>query len=85
MGKMDISATLILPTTCIQKFVLKQKLTYMFIFTLLCGASKGFMTAFKAFIKPFEAPQRSEKIKIYVNFLYSSGIETRRVNKTTTL
>ena len=26
--------------------------------------------AFKAFIKPFEAPQRSEKIKIYVN-LYS--------------
>ena len=31
-----------------------------FIFTLLCGASKGFMNALKAFIKPFEAPQRSE-------------------------
>ena len=36
----------------------------MFIFTLLCGASKGFIKAFKALIKPFEAPQRSVKIKI---------------------
>ena len=35
-----------------------------FIFTLLCGASKGFMKAFKASIKPFEAVQRSVKIKI---------------------
>ena len=25
---------------------------------LLCGASKGFMKAYKVFIKPFEAPQR---------------------------
>ena len=32
----------------------------IFIFRLHCGASK----AFKAFIKPFEAPQRSMKIKI---------------------
>ena len=31
---------------------------------LLCGASKGFMKAVKAFIKPFEAPQRSMKITI---------------------
>ena len=36
----------------------------MFIFTLLCGASKDFMKAFKAFIKPFEASQRSVNIKI---------------------
>ena len=42
----------------------KKKLTYIFIFTLLGGASKGFMKALKAFIKPFEAPQRSLKIKI---------------------
>ena len=42
----------------------ERKLTLIFIFTLLCGASKGFMKAFKAFIKPFEAPQRSVKIKI---------------------
>ena len=30
----------------------------------LCGASKGFIKALKAFIKPFEAPQRSVKTKI---------------------
>ena len=38
----------------------------IFVFTLLCGASKGFMKAFKGFktIKPFEAPQRGVKIKI---------------------
>ena len=35
----------------------------IFISTLLCGASNGFIKAFKAFIKPFEAPQRSMKIK----------------------
>ena len=34
----------------------EKKLTYIFIFTLLCGASKGFMKALRAFIKPFEAP-----------------------------
>ena len=34
-----------------------------FSFALLFGASKGFMKAFKAFIKPFEVPQRSAKIK----------------------
>ena len=39
----------------------EKKLSYIFIFTLPCGASKGFM---KVFIKPFEAPQRSMKIKI---------------------
>ena len=35
----------------------------MFIFTLLSGASKGFMKALKPFIKPFKAPQRSVKKK----------------------
>ena len=29
------------------------------------------MKALKAFIKPFEAPQRNVKIKIYVSFLSS--------------
>ena len=42
----------------------EKKLTQILIFTLLCGASKGFMKALKAFIKPFEAPKRSVKIKI---------------------
>ena len=38
------------------------------------------MIIFRAFIKPFEAPQGSAKIKIYVIFLSLSGIETGRVN-----
>ena len=42
----------------------------MFTFILLCAASKGFMKAFKAFIKPSEAQQRSVKIKIHVNFFF---------------
>ena len=41
------------------------------MFTLLCSASKGFMKAFKGFIKPFEAPQKSVKMKVQVNFLFS--------------
>ena len=35
----------------------------------------------KALIEPFEAPQRSVKIKIYDNFFSSSGIETGRVKE----
>ena len=42
----------------------KKKITLILIFKLLCGASKSFIIALKAFIKPFEAPQRSVKIKI---------------------
>ena len=38
---------------------------------LLYGASKGFIKAFKAFIKPFEVPQRSVKIKIQFNFCFN--------------
>ena len=37
------------------------------------------MKAFKTFIKPFEAPQRSLKTKIQVNFLSLSGIGRERV------
>ena len=40
---------------------------------LLFGASKGFIKALKAFRKPFEAPQRSVKIKIQVIFFLRSG------------
>ena len=40
------------------------KIELNFYFYIFSGASKGFMKAFKAFIKPFEAPQRSVKIKI---------------------
>ena len=34
------------------------------MFPLLYGAAKGFIKAFKAFIKTFEAPQRNVKMKI---------------------
>ena len=40
-----------------------KKLSWIFIFTLLCGALKSFMKALKAFIKPFEAPRRNVKKK----------------------
>ena len=33
-------------------------------FTLLCGGSKDFIKAVKAFVKTFEAPQRGVKMKI---------------------
>ena len=46
----------------------ERKLTSIFIFTLLCFASEGFMKVLKTFIKPFEAPERSVKIKVLVNF-----------------
>ena len=41
----------------------REKINLFFIFTLLCGVWKVFMKAFKAFAKPFEASQRSVKIK----------------------
>ena len=42
----------------------EKKVTYIFIFTFLCGATKGFMKALKAFVKRFKEPQQSVKIKI---------------------
>ena len=39
------------------------------------------MKAFKDFIKPFEAPQRSVKIKIWVNFYSNTTFENARVGK----
>ena len=53
----------------------------MFIFTFLCDASEGFMKTLKAFLNPFEVPQRSVKIEIKVNVLSLSGIGTRSVNR----
>ena len=51
----------------------REKIKLIFIFTLLFGASKGFMKAFKAFIKPFEMPQRSVKMKIYRNSYFNTN------------
>ena len=57
--------------SCAEIFILSTSFHSFF-----CGASECFMKAFKGFIKPFEAPQRSLKIKIYLIFFSSSGIET---------
>ena len=58
---------------------------YIEIITLLCVASKGFMKALKAFIKAFEATQRSVKIKIYLNFFTLFWIGTLRVKNKDTI
>ena len=61
------------PPHVFQKVVLKLKINYIFIFTLLCGTTKGFMKAFKVFIKPFKATQRCVKIKKIFFFLFVRG------------
>ena len=71
---------LILPAPCISDNCIKIKINLNFIFTLLFGASKGFMKDLKAFIKSFEAPQRSVQIKFSVKFFFlRQGIGTGRV------
>ena len=62
-----VSLTLPVPTPDEEK-----KLSWIFIFALLCGASKGLMKALKAFIKLLEVPQRSVKIKIWLNFYFNA-------------
>ena len=62
------------PPHVFQKVVLKLKINYIFIFTLLCGATKGFMKAFKVFIKPFKATQRCVKIKKLIFFSLCPGL-----------
>ena len=42
----------------------ERKLSEIFIFTLCCGAWKGFMGALRANTKPFEASESNVKIKI---------------------
>ena len=42
----------------------REKINVSFYFCIVCGPSKGFIKALKAFTKPLEAPQRSVKIKI---------------------
>ena len=42
----------------------REKIKLDFYFHTFLWASKGFMKAFKVFIKPFDTPQRSVKIKV---------------------
>ena len=48
-----------------------ERKSYIFIFTHYI-ALKGFIKALKAFIKPFEASQRSAKIRIEVYFDFNT-------------
>ena len=50
----------------------EKKLTQIFIFIVLCDASKAFIKAFNAFINRFESPQRRKKIKICVDFHFNT-------------
>ena len=50
----------------------EEKIVQIFILALLYGDSKGFIYALKSFIKPFEAPQRSVKIKNQVIFYFNT-------------
>ena len=56
---------------------LKEKIN-LFIFTLLCGTSKGFLVpqkAIMAFIKLFEVPERSVKIIFKLFFILNFFLE----------
>ena len=54
--------TLTLPVPCISGSCIE--ITIKILFLNSCCTSKGFMKAFKVFMKPFGAPQRSVKIKV---------------------
>ena len=69
--------TLLAP--CISETCIKIKIKVNFYFCSSLCASKGFVKASKAFIKPFDAPQTSVKMRIEVNFLFRSGIVMGRV------
>ena len=59
----------------------REKIKVSFYFHVHFGASKGFMKTLKAFIKPFEAPQRSVDIKIQLNFYFNTTFRNARVVK----
>ena len=42
----------------------RERINLISVFTFICGTSKGFINDFKAFTKPFEAPQGGVEIKI---------------------
>ena len=56
----------------------------MFIFTILSGASKGYMKSLMAFTKLYETPQRTVKIKTSINFYFTVTFRNARGGKGTT-
>ena len=93
LGNITIKWTigLTLSAPCISENRVKIKINLnAFIFTHLCGASKGFMKAFKAFIKPFESPQRSpglgrDELKWIKYFTFSFNVTSDKVKICTSL
>ena len=63
-----IKTFLALHVLCISENCIEIKIKVNFYFHTFLGFPKGFMKAFKTFIKPFDAPQRSVKTKI--NFIF---------------
>ena len=81
-GRVSIKefAGLTLPTQCISESYVKMKINLIVLFShFFVVPQKYLWRPLKVFIKPFEAPQRSVKIKIYVNFFSSSRIGAGRV------
>ena len=60
-------------------FMKKIKLNFYFHNSLWC--LKRFYQGLKVFIKPFEGPQRSVKIKIELNFYFNTAFKNDRVFK----
>ena len=56
ISKIENLTLLTFSVPCISESCIEIKIKLNFDFTLLCGASIGFMKAFKAFIKCFQAP-----------------------------
>ena len=51
------------PAPRTSKSCIKIKINGKFLFSILCGVSKGFMKTLNAFVKPFEAPQKKRENK----------------------
>ena len=73
-SKCRLGTALTPPAPCISESYIKIRINWIFVFTLLCAASKGFLKAFRAFLKPSKAPQGSVKKKLF----FSLSPELRR-------
>ena len=63
----------------------REKISFLFshFFAVSRKALKAFIKIFKVFTKPFEAPQRSVKIKIQINFYFNTTSKNARVTTVT--
>ena len=64
---------LTLPATCISENCIKIRINLNFYFRFSLWCLKRFYEGLKAFIKPFESPQKSVKIKFMLIFSLRPG------------